>query len=87
MQEGMGAIYDRAQEHLGTTDTGIIRVRKRLLDAARALEQHGITPPGVDEPGDYAIRAASAVVEHDGSWVEATAGTRVVRLGVSYDAP
>ena len=87
MQEGMGPIYDRTGEHLGTTDMGIIRVRKRLIDAARALQEHAITPPGIEEPAHYGIRAAAAVVEDEGSWVEATAISRVVRLGVSDDAP
>src|SRR5207245_7518799 len=39
--ESMGAIYDRSQEHLGTSDAMIIRTRKRLLDAARALRDNG----------------------------------------------
>ena len=87
MQEGMGPIYDRTQEHLGTTDMGIIRVRKRLIDGARAIADDGATPAGLDAPSQYAIRAASAVVERDGSWVEATSLSRTVRLGVSDDAP
>ena len=32
-----GAIVDRSHEHLGTTDSMLIRVRRRLLDAAKAL--------------------------------------------------
>src|SRR5438105_7835272 len=39
--ESMGAIYDRSQEHLGTSVAMIIRTRKRLLDAARALRDNG----------------------------------------------
>ena len=30
VQEGMGIIVDRSQEHLGTTDIGIIAMRRRL---------------------------------------------------------
>ena len=37
----MGAIYDRTQEHLGSSDQMVIRTRKRLIDAARALRDHG----------------------------------------------
>jgi hypothetical protein len=87
MQEGMGPVYDRTQEHLGTTDMGIIRVRKRLIEAARSLADHGVTPPGADQPAQYAIRAASAVVELDGSWIDATALPRVAEPGVNYDSP
>jgi phenylpropionate dioxygenase-like ring-hydroxylating dioxygenase large terminal subunit len=87
MQEGMGPIYNRTREHLGTTDMGIIKVRKRLIDGAKDLVDHGTTPAGASDPDQYAIRAASAVVERDGSWVEMTAATRTVQLGISYDAP
>src|SRR5881296_1992293 len=41
MTETMGPIYDRTQEHLGTTDAMVIFVRRRLLEAARALRDEG----------------------------------------------
>ena len=44
---------DRRIEHLGTADAMIIRVRRRLLEAARALRDHGTVPPGVDDPNVY----------------------------------
>jgi len=50
----MGPIYDRTNERLGTSDTMVIRTRKRLLDAAKALRDTGKVPPGVDDPGVYA---------------------------------
>jgi phthalate 4,5-dioxygenase len=34
-QESMGAVVDRSQEHLGTSDVAIIRMRRRLLDNVR----------------------------------------------------
>ena len=34
-QETMGTIYDRTQEHLGTSDAMIIRTRRKLLDCVR----------------------------------------------------
>lgn len=37
-QESMGPIVDREQEHLGSTDVGIIRVRRRLLAELRASD-------------------------------------------------
>jgi phthalate 4,5-dioxygenase oxygenase subunit len=87
MQEGMGPIYNRSQEHLGTTDMGIIRVRRRLIEGARSLVDHGVTPAGAAEPWAYAIRSASALVDNDGSWVDMTAEPRTARLGVSDDTP
>ena len=46
----MGPIMDRTKEHLGTADATIIRVRRRMLEAARALRERGVTPPGVESP-------------------------------------
>ena len=68
----MGPIYDRTQERLGTSDTMIIRTRKRLIDAAKALRDAGQNPPGVDNPGVYAVRSGGVVLPRGADWVEAT---------------
>jgi phthalate 4,5-dioxygenase oxygenase subunit len=59
--ETMGPIYDRSNEHLGTTDQFIIAARRRFIRLARALEQ-GITPPGVDEPEVYRQRSGQMIL-------------------------
>jgi phthalate 4,5-dioxygenase oxygenase subunit len=59
--ESMGSIVDRTIEHLGTADAMIIRVRRRLIAAARALREHGTVPPGVDEPSAYAVRTMTTI--------------------------
>jgi len=59
------AIVDRSKEHLGTTDAMIARVRRRLLDAAKALREKGTVPPGVDQPGMYRQRSGWAMVPND----------------------
>jgi phthalate 4,5-dioxygenase oxygenase subunit len=61
-QESMGAIYDRTQEHLGTSDAMIIRARRRLLTAARELRDNGTTPTGVDTPSLYRMRSGGALL-------------------------
>jgi phthalate 4,5-dioxygenase len=61
MQESMGPIYDRTQEHLGTTDMMVIRTRQKLLNAARALRDQGQTPAGVDQPELYRRRSGGAL--------------------------
>ena len=38
----MGPILDRTREHLGTADAAVIRVRRRMLEAARALRERGL---------------------------------------------
>ncbi len=87
MQEGMGSIYDRSKEHLGTTDMGIIRVRKRLLEAAKRLDRTAEPPDGSGSPEQYHQRAASVILSAEDSWVEATAESRKAQPGVSYDTP
>jgi hypothetical protein len=72
MTESMGAVANRMNEHLGSTDAMIIQVRRRLMNAARALRESGVTPPGVDDPSLYGVRSASLVLARDADWQEAT---------------
>ncbi len=68
--ETMGAIYDRTQEHLGTTDVPIIRMRRILIDAAKGLAQ-GKEPPalaGVDGHDFRNIRAVEKILEPGEDW-------------------
>lgn len=74
--ESMGPVYQRWEEHLGTSDAMIIRTRRRLIDAARALRDQGTVPPGVDDPRVYAVRSGGAVIPKGVSWVEATSELR-----------
>lgn len=60
IQEGMGAVFDRSQEHLGTSDIAIIAARQRLLKLVREL-QEGIEPYAAAHPEAYAVRALDAV--------------------------
>jgi phenylpropionate dioxygenase-like ring-hydroxylating dioxygenase large terminal subunit len=76
----MGRIYDRTHEHLGQTDMGIIRTRKRLLDAALAFERTGEAPPGVHNPEHYRIRTGELFLPDTADWVEETRTYREARL-------
>ena len=49
--ETMGVIYQRDHEHLGTTDQLIIRTRRRLIQMAKALREHGETSRRRRRPG------------------------------------
>ena len=72
MTEGMGPILDRTSEHLGTTDQMIIRTRRRLLAAARALAEDGAPPPGVDNPASYHKRSGQVILPRTADWWEDT---------------
>jgi phenylpropionate dioxygenase-like ring-hydroxylating dioxygenase large terminal subunit len=70
--------FDRALERLGRADVGIIRVRKRLLDAALALRSRQGPPPGLD-PATYRVRPASVLLPKDVPWTEGAKERLVVR--------
>jgi phthalate 4,5-dioxygenase len=72
MTGSMGPIYDRSQEHLGTTDSMVIRVRRRLIGAVQAHMKYGTTPPGVDDPTVYRVRSGGVFLAQGADWVEAT---------------
>ncbi len=70
--ESMGPIMDRTREHLGTTDALIIRTRRRMIEAARALADHGVVPPGVENPELYRQRSGGVILPRDANWWDAT---------------
>jgi hypothetical protein len=81
--ESMGPVFDRSQEHLGTSDIMVIRMRRRLISAARALEADGTMPPGVDDPEAYQQRSGGVILAADDDWLEATSELR--RSGVDVN--
>lgn len=81
--ESMGPILDRSLEHLGSTDTVIVAMRRRLIAAAKALQKEGITPPGVDQPEAYAVRSAIVNLPVELNWVEASHDMVTTRAGTA----
>ena len=72
LQEGMGRIVDRTQEHLGTSDRAVITMRKLMLEATHAIER-GEQPRGMD-PTTYAkVRPYDNFIAGDAPWREAFA--------------
>jgi phenylpropionate dioxygenase-like ring-hydroxylating dioxygenase large terminal subunit len=70
--ESMGPITDHLFEHLAPSDRMIMATRRRLLQAARALAEHGTAPPGVDEPAImYPVRSGDFVTDARLDWREA----------------
>jgi phenylpropionate dioxygenase-like ring-hydroxylating dioxygenase large terminal subunit len=76
--ESTGTIYQRNNEHLGTSDSMIIKTRRRLINAAKAWREANVEPPGVDEPQHYAVRSGGVIVPRDVDWMEATEEIRRV---------
>ena len=82
IQESQGPLVDRSAERLGSSDTAIIRVRRRLIAAAIDLRDRGIAPPGL-APESFLVRSASAVAPPDADWVAEALPRIVVRPGQS----
>jgi len=80
IQESQGPIVDRTQERLGTSDTAIIHVRRRLMSEARALRDRGEPPPAAD-PESFCVRSASVLLPSDANWVEGAMARVVVKPG------
>jgi len=71
IQESMGAIQDRSREHLVSSDNGIVKTRRRLMDAASAVAR-GLAPPGL-APADQRERAVSVVAARELALAEVVA--------------
>jgi hypothetical protein len=64
IQDSQGFIADRTSEHLGPTDLGVIRFRRLMLEAVRALD-NGEPPRAVAHPEAYRVRSGGAVAPSD----------------------
>jgi phthalate 4,5-dioxygenase oxygenase subunit len=68
VQESMGAIQDRTKEHLGASDIAVIRMRRLMLAAARAVqagEDCGFNGAAVSEQD---IECAAGILGRDEDW-------------------
>lgn len=70
VQESMGPIYDRTQEHLGASDMAVIFYRRLILRKIREM-QNGGTLPGHLSGADLDQRAASILMPAGEPWQHA----------------
>ncbi|MBV9581442.1 MAG: aromatic ring-hydroxylating dioxygenase subunit alpha, partial [Chloroflexi bacterium] len=68
VQESMGGVCDRTTEHLGSADLAVIAMRRRLLDAVRALQERGEVPYEARNADSYRVRSAALVLPRDVEW-------------------
>lgn len=68
-EDQRGPISERWREHLGSSDTGVIATRRRLMAQARLLEQ-GQEPPQPREPSVYNVRSLAMVAPREVPWQE-----------------
>ena len=68
VQESMGSVCDRTIEHLGSSDLAVIALRRRLLDAVRALAERGEVPYEAHNDDAYRVRSAALVLPREVAW-------------------
>jgi len=66
-EDQRGPISDRSREHLGSSDTGVIGTRRRIMRQAQALAR-GAEPPQVHSPEVYRIRSMAVVADRHVAW-------------------
>ena len=82
MQESMGPLVDRTREHLGASDAAIVWMRRRLVTAARQLQQRQESPPGVNNPSVYHKHGDQLLLAGEEDWAE----HYEAKMKVSFDA-
>jgi phthalate 4,5-dioxygenase len=70
MMESMGPIYDRSQEHLGSSDVAVIAARRRLIKLASDLREDGTEPFAALHPELYRVRSAVKVLPREVPFLE-----------------
>nr|WP_207955879.1 Rieske 2Fe-2S domain-containing protein [Rubrobacter marinus] len=83
LQESMGEICDRTKERLGTSDAGIIMARRRLLSAARKLQQESLDPPALD-PSTHRVRSTSVLLPKGVPFKEGAEEAMVAEPGTTF---
>ena len=84
-QSGVSPVYDRTKEHLGTSDSGIVRVRRLLLNTLKAITaDEQVRPRSVVDPDQLMHRAVSITVPADTDWMVAGKEYMHARLGESF---
>ena len=54
------------------TPESLFRNRRRLIKAAKAFEDEGTLPPGVDDPTIYHYRSGGVILPRSADWRDAT---------------
>lgn len=78
MQEGMGRITDRRNEHPGSSDRAIMALRRALLDGADAARA-GAPVKGADPASCSHVRGADCILEEGKEWQAVAGGELLAR--------
>jgi phthalate 4,5-dioxygenase oxygenase subunit len=67
LQEGMGAVCDRSQEFLGTSDKAVVALRRLLMEAIDVVKKGG-NPRGLDPASYRSVRPFDNIVPPGADW-------------------
>jgi phthalate 4,5-dioxygenase oxygenase subunit len=70
-QSGVAPIYDRSKENLGTSDSGVARTRRVMLEMVKKLDAQQVRPVSVDQPDKFLYRAISITIPAGADWMAA----------------
>jgi hypothetical protein len=79
-------LYDRTQEHLGSSDAQVALVRRQLLQAVTDLRDEKKAPANVDNVTLDRVRSASHLFPVDADWRALSQGSRDVDSGAAVAA-
>ena len=79
-EDQRGPISDRTTEHLGSSDTGVISTRRRLIKQAQALHK-GAEPLQASTPSAYRVRSMALLADRRVPWQELMQEHMPVRAG------
>jgi phenylpropionate dioxygenase-like ring-hydroxylating dioxygenase large terminal subunit len=80
-EDQRGPIADRSRERLGSSDTAIIAMRRRLLNAVRDLLQ-GVEPPEPHRPEAFRIRSAALLLDREVAFDEGARHVMIPEAGL-----
>jgi phthalate 4,5-dioxygenase oxygenase subunit len=86
VEESMGRVYDRTKEHLGAGDAAVIRMRRSIIDAARAVER-GEPPLALGKSVPWSrLRAEEGTIPRSVAWetVLSTAGDEALEPAAGF---
>jgi phenylpropionate dioxygenase-like ring-hydroxylating dioxygenase large terminal subunit len=83
-QSGVAAIYDRSKENLGTSDSGVARTRRVLLEAAKKLAAQEQRPVSTAAPDKFMVRAISITIPEGGDWMVQGRDHMQAKLGEGF---
>ncbi|MFC3674910.1 Rieske 2Fe-2S domain-containing protein [Ferrovibrio xuzhouensis] len=83
-QSGVTPIYDRTQEHLCTSDTGIAMTRRLLLEQVGAYRSSREKPKNATDPNLFMVRAISVKLPKETSWADEGRQYMTAELGKDF---